>query len=120
MSRYGMDILIFVLNNGGVYHGDSDTADEWLQLQQTNGLRSTSLGFEVRYEKLAEACGGVGFLVRTPEELARATEEGFREGRVCVINVIIEAGKGAKLEFGWQATGKEKEKGKGKKAEAKL
>jgi len=118
MSRYSMDILIFVLNNGGVYHGDSDSADEWLKLQQGNGLRSTSLGFEVRYEKIAEACGGVGFLVRTPEELARATEAGFREGRVCVVNVIIEAGKGAKLEFGWQASGKGK--GKGGKAEAKL
>jgi len=138
MSRYGMDILIFVMNNGGVYHGDSDSTDEWLKLQEhtlqhstlsssetgsegsaaSGGLRSTSLGFEVRYERIAEACGGVGFLVRTPEELARATEAGFREGRVCIFNVIIEAGKGAKLEFGWQASGKEK--GKGKKAAAKL
>ena len=129
MSRYGMDILIFVLNNGGVYHGDSDSADEWLAIQKVTtqhtsqqqqppsneksdekaGLRSTSLGFGVRYEKLAEACGGVGYLVRTPEELARATEEGFREGRVCVVNVVIEAGKKGKLEFGWQASGGGKE-----------
>ena len=120
MSRYGMDILIFVMNNGGVYHGDSDSADEWLKMQRittqqslqnsqedkTNpaGLRSTSLGFEVGYEKLAEACGGVGHVVRTPEQLAKATEAGFNDSRVCIVNVIIEAGKKGKLEFGWQAS----------------
>ncbi|KAL8785816.1 MAG: hypothetical protein Q9195_008497 [Heterodermia aff. obscurata] len=122
MSRYGMDILIFVLNNGGVYHGDSDSAAEWLQLRDSaGGLRSTSLGFEVGYERIAEACGGVGYLVRTPEELARATEEGYREGRVCVVNVVIEAGKGGRLEFGWQQQGSGGGRKRGeKKAAAKL
>lgn len=116
MARYGMDILIFVINNGGVYHGDSDDAESWLELQGKtlrgeHGLRSTSLGWEVGYEKIAEACGGVGFLVRTTEELERATREGFESGRVCVVNVVVEAGKGGKLEFGWQAAGgKEEEK----------
>ena len=113
MARYNMDILIFVINNGGVYHGDSDDAETWLALQQntvkgerTGGLRSTSLGWEVRYEKIAEACGGLGFLVRTEEELERATREGFRSGKVCVVNVVIEAGSAKKLEFGWQASSK--------------
>ena len=117
MARYGMDVLIFVMNNGGVYHGDSDNAEEWVKLQTTTqegsgqgGLRSTSLGWEVGYEKLAEACGGAGYLVRTSEELEKATEAGFREKRVTVVNVIIEAGKGAKLEFGWQASGGGKKK----------
>ena len=131
MSRYGMDILIFVMNNGGVYHGDSDTADEWLKMQgvtlrqsirdakpagsentEGSGLRSTSLGFEVSYEKIAEACGGSGHLVRTPEELAKATEAGFKDTKVCIINVIIESGKKGKLEFGWQASGAKKRKDK--------
>lgn len=122
MARYGMDILIFVINNGGVYHGDSDDADEWLRLQAKThaglkgGLRSTSLGWEVGYEKLAEACGGTGFLVRDATELERATREGFLSGAVCVVNVVIEAGSAKKLEFGWQASTK---KAKGKKG-AKL
>ena len=122
MARYGMDVLIFVMNNGGVYHGDSDDAEEWLKMQtktqegtHEGGLRSTSLGWEVGYEKIAEACGGTGYLVRTPEDLEKATMEGFREKKVCVVNVIIESGKGGKLEFGWQAGG-----GKGKKKTAKL
>ncbi|KAH0562616.1 hypothetical protein GP486_002708 [Trichoglossum hirsutum] len=106
MARYQMDVLIFVINNGGVYHGDSLNGDEWLKLQQATvegvaskgeGLRSWSLGWEVGYEKIAEACGGKGFIARTPEELARATEEGFKAKVPVVINVIIEAGQATKL-----------------------
>ena len=112
MARYGMDVLIFVMNNGGVYHGDSDDAAEWLKMQQqtesnksNGGLRSTSLGWEVQYEQIAEACGGKGYRVRTSEELRKATEQGFDCKSVCVVNVLIESGKGSKLEFGWQASG---------------
>ena len=104
MSRYGMDILIFVVNNGGVYHGDSADAETFFLKQQNTikgnkegGLRSSSLGWEVGYEKVAEMCGGKGFLVRTPEELARATEEGFKAKVPVVVNVIIEAGQAKKL-----------------------
>lgn len=60
-------------------------------------MRSTSLGWEVGYEKLAEMCGGKGYLVRTPEELARATEEGFKADMPVVVNVIIESGADMKL-----------------------
>jgi 2-hydroxyacyl-CoA lyase 1 len=106
MARYQIDVLIFVINNGGVYHGDSLDGDEWLKLQQATvegvagkgeGLRSWSLGWEVGYEKIAEAFGGKGFLARTPEELARATEEGFKAKVPVVVNVIIEAGQATKL-----------------------
>ncbi|KAJ9669192.1 hypothetical protein H2201_000543 [Coniosporium apollinis] len=120
MARYQIDVLIFVMNNGGVYHGDSDSAEEWLERQGGSGgkgLRSTSLGWEVRYEKIAEACGGLGFFVRTPEELATATEEGFKARVPVVVNVVIESGKKGKLEFGWQASAKKAQKGK---SDAKL
>ncbi|TKA77355.1 hypothetical protein B0A49_02456 [Cryomyces minteri] len=79
------------------------------------GLRSTSLGWEVAYEKIAEACGGLGFVVRTPEELERATVQGFKADVPVVVNVMIESGKAGKLEFGWQASAK-----KGAKKQAKL
>ncbi|KAL9023441.1 MAG: hypothetical protein Q9180_008234, partial [Flavoplaca navasiana] len=59
MARYGMDILIFVINNGGVYHGDADDEGRWKELQDATlgsgdsskgekGLRSTSLSFGTR------------------------------------------------------------------------
>ena len=100
MARYRMDVLIFVLNNGGIYHGDCAEGDEWLRLQAATsdgrpaarGLRSTSLGWQVGYEKMAEMCGGKGFLVRTPEELAQATEEGFKADVPVVVNIVIESG----------------------------
>lgn len=135
MARYGMDILIFVINNGGVYHGDSADSDAWLKLQQNtiqgntkDGLRSSSLGWEVRYDLVAEMCGGKGYLVRTPAELAKATEEGFKAKVPVVVNVIIEPSKGGKIvsitsspccysgnltlgkEFAWQTTKKVKTK----------
>jgi 2-hydroxyacyl-CoA lyase 1 len=111
MARYKMDILIFVINNGGVYQGDSESADAWRGLQGKSkdgsakgGLRSTSLGWEVKYEMVAEMCGGRGYFVRTPEELRRATREGFLatgEGPT-VVNVVIEAGEAKALVSFWR------------------
>lgn len=105
MARYNMDILMFVINNGGIYHGDCEDSDEWLKLQEHSvngvvgekGLRSTSLGYQVGYEKMAEMCGGKGFLVKTPQELEKATEEGFKAGIPVVVNIIIESGAANKL-----------------------
>src|SRR5690242_15483225 len=82
MARMGMDVLIFVINNSGIYFGDSDSAEDFHAKREKTkkgelGLRSWALGFETRYEKLAEACGGKGYFVRSPEELEKATKEGF-------------------------------------------
>lgn len=104
MARYGMDVLVFVMNNGGIYQGDTNRAEEWFKMQEktlnyeasSEALRSWSLGWEVKYEKLAEACGGKGYFVRTPEELEKATREGFAANVPVIVNVIIEHGqKGA-------------------------
>ena len=97
MARCGMDVLIFVINNGGIYHGDARSSEDWNELREKDRLRSTSLGYEVGYEKMAEMCGGKGYVVRTPEELEKATEEGWRADVPVVVNVIIEAGEGKKL-----------------------
>ncbi|KAI4236848.1 MAG: hypothetical protein L6R40_006037 [Gallowayella cf. fulva] len=115
MARYGMDILIFVVNNGGVYHGDADDESKWKELQDATlgsgnsakggkGLRSTSLSFGTQYEKMADMVGGLGLVARTPEEVEQATRKGWECGKVCVVNVIVGKGEGGKLEFGWQAS----------------
>jgi 2-hydroxyacyl-CoA lyase 1 len=98
MARMGMDILIFVINNGGIYFGDSNTAEDWKTkhnktMRNEPGLRSWALGWEVEYQKLAEACGGLGFFVRTPEELEKATIAGFEAKVPVIVNVIIQSGK---------------------------
>lgn len=101
MARLGMDVLVFVVNNSGIYFGDSDSAEDFELKRDKSargelGLRSWALGFETRYEKLAEACGGVGYFVRSPEELERATLDGFTAKVPVVVNVIIQSGKAEK------------------------
>lgn len=88
MARNKMPILIFVMNNSGIYHGDVVSGEEWSSLRdqtgrgdtaatdgKKKGLRSSSLWWEARYKKMAEICGGKGWFVRTknlkkPPELA--------------------------------------------------
>ena len=102
MARYGMDVLIFVMNNSGVYHGHADSKEEWQNQQKattqgdsSRGLRSFSLGWETRYDLWADAVGGKGYLVRNADELVKATEEGFKVKVPVVINVLMESGKGS-------------------------
>ena len=125
LARLKMPALIFVMNNSGIYHGDSLTSDEWDGKQtqtvsgiasldgegKRRGLRSTSLLWEARYEKMAEMVGGKGYFVRTEEELERSVREGWEEickspeeggGKVALVNVVIEAGLGKTISFAWE------------------
>ncbi|KAK5173927.1 uncharacterized protein LTR77_002608 [Saxophila tyrrhenica] len=102
MARCGQDCLIFVMNNGGVYHGHADSQQEYAAQQKASadgrgaeGLRSWSLRFETRYDMLADAVGGKGYLVRTSDELQRAAEEGFKARVPVIVNVLVESGKGS-------------------------
>ncbi|PYH41192.1 uncharacterized protein BP01DRAFT_377199 [Aspergillus saccharolyticus JOP 1030-1] len=114
LARYRIPALIFVVNNSGIYHGDTRSAGEWKTLQEQTaqndtksddgkrGLRSTSLLYETRYEMLATMCGGEGWFVRTEEELVEATRRGFASEGPTVVNVIVEPGIGKKIGFAWQ------------------
>jgi 2-hydroxyacyl-CoA lyase 1 len=131
MQRNGMDILIVVMNNSGIYHGDVEDKAAWERKRQQNlssdlgpkkGLRSTSLWYDTRYEKMAEMVGGKGYFVRTEQELARATREAFLESEnVSLINVIIESGVGKSISLAWEqqkemySLEKEKEAGRAAK-----
>jgi 2-hydroxyacyl-CoA lyase 1 len=122
MARYRIPALIFVVNNSGIYHGDSASESSWKELQaQTaandtksdgrddgkKGLRSTSLLYETRYEQFGPMCGGKGYFVRSEEELETATREGFLSDTVTVVNVIVEPGIGKKIGFAWQGNAHE-------------
>ncbi|KAE8140968.1 hypothetical protein BDV38DRAFT_268712 [Aspergillus pseudotamarii] len=114
LARYKIPALIYVVNNSGIYHGDTTTEHAWKTLQDQTaandtksddgkkGLRSTSLLYETRYEMLATMCGGNGYFVRTEEELEAATREGFSNDTVTVVNLIVEPGIGKKIGFAWQ------------------
>lgn len=99
MARFQMDVLIFVMNNSGLYRGDTDSEEKWQERQRNTtagttsegkGLSAWALGYETKYEKIAEMAGGIGISVRTAEELKKATEVGFRARVPVVVNVIVD------------------------------
>lgn len=99
MARFQMDILIFVMNNSGLYRGDSDSSERWHEKRRNSvagttkqgaGLTAWSLGYETKYQKLAEMAGGIGIEARTPEELKDATVRGYKAKVPVVVNVIID------------------------------
>jgi 2-hydroxyacyl-CoA lyase 1 len=99
MARYQMDILIFVMNNSGLYRGDSDSLEKWEERRKNTvagtttdgkGLTAWSLGYQTKYEKIAEMAGGIGIVARTPEELKQATIDGFMAKVPVVVNVMID------------------------------
>lgn len=105
MARYHMDILVFVINNSGLYRGDAENREKWLERQRATlegrtaggtlrgpGLSATSLGFETDYQKMADMAGNgaIGLVARTPEEVRKATEQGFKANVPVVVNVIVE------------------------------
>ena len=99
MGRFGMDVLIFVMNNSGLYRGDTNTAEEWQERRRNTvagttterkGLTAWSLGYETDYQKIAEMAGGIGFVARTPDELKEATKKGFEARVPVVVNVIVD------------------------------
>jgi 2-hydroxyacyl-CoA lyase 1 len=98
MARYDMDVLIFIMNNNGLYRGDTDSAEQYQQRRENTiagsttsgkGLTAWSLGYQTKYHKIAEMAGGIGFEARTPEELREATQKGYQARVPVVINVII-------------------------------
>ncbi|KAK9448042.1 thiamine diphosphate-binding protein [Limtongia smithiae] len=102
-ARSDIPLAIFVMNNSGVYHGVEPIAYSTVAEKP---LPSTALGFETRYDLIAEACGGLGFTVRTSEELHAAAVTALTCKKVAVVNIIIDPGAKTKLEFGWLASTK--------------
>ncbi|SMR52779.1 unnamed protein product [Zymoseptoria tritici ST99CH_1E4] len=110
MARFQMDVLIFVMNNSGLYRGDTDSADKWEEKRRNTvtgttttgaGLTAWALGYETKYHKMAEMAGGIGYEVRTPEELRKATERGFKAKVPVVVNVIIDPQADLPMDFSW-------------------
>ncbi|KAG0131729.1 putative 2-hydroxyphytanoyl-CoA lyase [Tuber indicum] len=104
MSRYRLPIIIFVINNEGVYHGISNNTPSWGATGKRRDvlLTSTALGSEAGYDVVAGGLGGRGWKVVDEKGLVRAVQEAWehRDGP-SVVNVIVASGVGGNLEFGW-------------------
>ncbi|KAK5021747.1 hypothetical protein LTS07_010642 [Exophiala sideris] len=110
MARFQMDVLIFVMNNSGLYRGDTDSAEKYAERQRNTvagtttegkGLTAWSLGYQTNYHKIAEMAGGIGIEVRTPDELKEATKIGFEARVPVVVNVIIDPQSDLPMDFSW-------------------
>ncbi|EME41477.1 hypothetical protein DOTSEDRAFT_73779 [Dothistroma septosporum NZE10] len=110
MARFQMDVLIFVMNNSGLYRGDTDAEDKWEERRRNTvegtttdgkGLTAWSLGYQTKYEKIAEMAGGIGICARTAEELMEATRRGFEAKVPVVVNVIIDPQSDLPMDFSW-------------------
>lgn len=87
ICRYGLPVIIVVLNNGGVYRGD-----------EINPLGDdpapTVLSSSARHELLIEAFGGTGYHVETPDELMAALDAAVRSGRPALIDCELDSAAG--------------------------
>ncbi|WP_030744136.1 oxalyl-CoA decarboxylase [Streptomyces sp. NRRL S-31] len=83
ICRYGLPVVVVILNNGGVYRGDGvnpASADP----------SPTTLAPTARHEKLIEAFGGRGYHVESPVELASALTEALESRRPALIDCHID------------------------------
>jgi oxalyl-CoA decarboxylase len=83
ICRYNLPVCIVVMNNNGVYKGtDRDPTGR--------DPAPTVFVKGARYEKIAEAFGGVGVHATTTAELRKAMEEAIRSRRPTLINAVID------------------------------
>ncbi|KAJ1879447.1 hypothetical protein LPJ57_002834 [Coemansia sp. RSA 486] len=99
--RCHLPLIIIVINNNGIYFGLDK--DEYDTLEQQGNLPATALTPDIRYEMFAEAVGGKGHLVKTPEELATAVQQALDYKGLSLINCLIKPGGYQKLDFAWMS-----------------
>lgn len=90
ITRYGLDILIFVVNNNGVMAGVNALSNKVEEIMP-NSLNPTA-----RYELLAEAFGGKGYVATTPEELEKVAKIAMNAKGLRIVNVRISPNAGKK------------------------
>src|SRR6184192_1977549 len=89
ICRYKLPVCIVVFNNNGIYRGTD--------VNPTGGPDAATTVFvkDARYDKIAEAFGGVGVNATTPDELKRAVNEAMDSGKPTLINAVIDPAAGS-------------------------
>src|SRR5437667_1332647 len=88
ICRYKLPVCIVVFNNKGIYRGTD--------VNPTGGPEPATTVFvkDARYDKIAEAFGGVGAHVTTPDELSSAVNKALDSGEPTLINAVIDTQAG--------------------------
>lgn len=98
-ARNALALIVVVMNNGGIYHGQNPDSES------LSPLPSTALTDECRYDLVAEGLGVHGYLVQTLQELQESfckAQEYSKKGQSTLLNVVLEPGEQKKISFGWQ------------------
>ncbi|RKP04482.1 thiamine diphosphate-binding protein, partial [Thamnocephalis sphaerospora] len=90
-ARHKLPLIVVVINNNGIYAGLK--ADTFASLETPLALPPSTLLPNARYEMMAEAFGGRGFLCRTGPEVEAAVRDALAfQGGISVINILIDTG----------------------------
>jgi oxalyl-CoA decarboxylase len=89
ICRYKLPVCVVVFNNNGIYRGTD--------VNPAGGSDPATTAFvkDARYDKIAEAFGGVGAHVTTPDELSRAVNKAIDSGQPTLINALIDPAAGS-------------------------
>ena len=89
VCRYKLPVCVVVFNNDGIYRGDG------VNTGGGSDPATTAFVKGARYDKMAEAFGGVGVNATTPDELRRAVNEALDSRKPTLINAVIDPAAGA-------------------------
>ena len=84
ICRYNLPVCVVVFNNSGIYRGTD------VNPSGGSDVATTVFVKDVRYDKMMEAFGGVGFHATTPDELSRAVNEAMDSGKPSLVNAVID------------------------------
>ncbi|HEX8164964.1 MAG TPA: thiamine pyrophosphate-dependent enzyme, partial [Beijerinckiaceae bacterium] len=88
ICRYNLPVCVVVFNNNGIYRG-TDVNPAGADPATTVFVK------DARYDKLAEAFGGVGVNATSPDELKRAVNAAMDSGKPTLINAVIDPASGS-------------------------
>ena len=89
LCRYGLPVVVVILNNGGLYHGDDVNRGGGPDPAPTTLMKGA------RYDRLIEAFGGRGYYAADPRSLSNALVEALASRRPALINCAIDPAAGA-------------------------
>jgi len=89
ICRYKLPVCVVVFNNDGIYRGVDVNAGGGSDPATTAFVKGA------RYDKMAEAFGGVGVNATTPDELRRAVNDALDSRKPTLINAVIDPAAGS-------------------------
>src|SRR5205823_12451149 len=88
ICRYKLPVCVVIFNNDGIYRGTD--------VNRGGADPATTVSVKgARYDKMIEACGGVGATATTPDELKRAVNAAMDSGKPTLISAVIDPAAGS-------------------------